>query len=90
MAKFKTGQSGNPQGRPKGATNVITKELRAKLKNLIDAEFESLPGLLSDLEPKDRLDMIVRLLPFAMPKVESVHADMGEPGNKFTMDDFLV
>ena len=79
MAQFKTGQSGNPAGRPKGAVNVITKQLRAKLKNLIGSELEALPDLLNDLEPKERLDMIIRLMPYAMPKVESVCASAYEP-----------
>ena len=79
MARFKQGQSGNPAGRPKGDKNAVTKELRAKLKNLIDYELENLPDLLTDMEPKERLDMIIRLMPYAMPKVESVCASAYEP-----------
>ena len=70
---------GTPQGRPPGAKNVVTKQLRAKLKNLIDAELENLPDLLSGLEPKDRLEMIVKLMPFAMPKVEAISSNAHEP-----------
>ena len=79
MARFKKGTRGNPQGRPKGAKNAVTKELRAKLKNLIDSELEALPDLLSEIEPKDRLEMIIKLLAYAMPKVQPICSSANEP-----------
>ena len=79
MAKFTTGESGNPNGRPKGAVNVVTKQLRFKLKNLIDAELENLPGLLDGLEPKDRVELLVKLMAYAMPKVQPICSSANEP-----------
>jgi len=79
MARFKQGQSGNPAGRPKGAKNAVTRELREKLKNLIDSELEALPDLLSKLEPQARLEMIIKLMPFALPKVASIDSSAHEP-----------
>jgi hypothetical protein len=74
MAKgIKTG------GREQGTPNRLTKELRKILKNILSDELENLPKQLDKLEPKDRLELIVKLMPYAMPKVETVRMDTGEP-----------
>ena len=66
MAKgIKTG------GREQGTPNRLTRELREALKNLLAKEIESIPDHLSQLEPKDRLEMITKLLPYVLPKVEA-------------------
>lgn len=66
-------------GREAGTPNRLTKELRAALKNILHQELESLPDHLSKLEAKDRLDMLVKLLPFVLPKVEAVSHKENEP-----------
>ena len=76
---MKKGKTNNPAGRPKGTPNKITKELRALFKNFISNELENLPELLDGLEPKDRLDVLIKLLPYALPKVIPVHPSNGEP-----------
>lgn len=73
------GVSNNPNGRPKGAANKVTKELRAILKTIIAAELETLPEQLKELEPKDRLDIIIKLMAYCLPKVDSVQPSYGEP-----------
>ena len=79
MAKFKKGQSGNPAGRRKGSQNVITRELRDKLKQLIDSELENLPNLLSELEPDKRADLLIKLLRFTIPIPRPIESTVGEP-----------
>ncbi len=79
LTKFKPGQSGNPSGRPKGQPNKITKQLRATLKNLMANELENLPGLLSELEPKDRAELLVKLMRYCLPPVQPVSASAHEP-----------
>jgi hypothetical protein len=59
-------------GRAAGTPNRITIELRKTLKTIIASELESLPGTLGDLPPKERLELLVKLLPFCMPKVDSI------------------
>jgi vacuolar-type H+-ATPase subunit E/Vma4 len=65
MAKgYKTG------GRQRGTTNKVTKELKELLSELLENEFSSLSEKLNGMETKDRLDFLVKLLPYALPKYE--------------------
>ena len=76
MAKgFKTG------GREQGTPNQLTKELRSILKNILARELESIPDNLNKLEPKDRLEMLIKLIPFVLPKVEAINMSDGEALN---------
>ena len=67
-------------GREAGTPNKLTKELRAALKNILHQEIELLPDHFNKLEPKDRLEFLVKLLPFALPKVEPESYQIGEGG----------
>jgi hypothetical protein len=67
-------------GREAGTPNRLTKELRAALKNILHQEIELLPDHFNKLEPKDRLELLVKLLPFALPKVEPESYQIGEGG----------
>ena len=58
---------------------ALTKELRIALKNILHQELELLPDHLSKLETKDRLDLLVKFLPFVLPKVEAVSHTENEP-----------
>lgn len=66
-------------GREAGTPNKLTKELRAILKNIVHQEIELLPEHFNELEPKDRLELLVKLLPFALPKVVPTTYRIGEP-----------
>jgi hypothetical protein len=59
-------------GRVAGTPNRVTSELRKTLKGIIASELESLPTTFEQLQPKERLDLLVKLLPFCMPKVDSI------------------
>ena len=51
----------------------LFRELRSKLRNAMDHELQKLPETLQALEPKERIDMIIKLMPFVLPKCESIH-----------------
>lgn len=55
-----------------------TLELRERLKRMISEELERLPETLEAMEPRDRVNAVLRLMPFVFPKVESVRHDRGE------------
>ena len=67
-------------GRKTGTPNKLTKELRAILKNMLHQEIELLPKHFNKLDPKDRLELLAKLLPYALPKVESESYAIGEGG----------
>ena len=59
-------------GRVAGTQNKITIELRKTIKELIAKELESLPGLFAELSPKERIEILIKLMPFALPKIDSI------------------
>lgn len=58
---------------------VITKDLRNQLKELVKAELDKLPDTLENIESKERLDILLKLMPFVLPKVKGVNHSLGEP-----------
>jgi hypothetical protein len=59
-------------GRTKGTPNKVTGELRDALKVIIAGELDTLADTLAQLPPKERLDILLRLMPFALPKVDAI------------------
>lgn len=55
-------------GRTKGTPNKITSEIKETLKEVLSNEIENLPHRLSELDVKDRLDVLVKLIPYILPK----------------------
>ena len=66
-------------GRQKGTPNRLTKELRTILKDVLYNELEKIEELLDSLETKERLDMLIKLMPFALPKVDKIGHTDNEP-----------
>ena len=65
-------------GREKGTPNKLTKELRSALKDVLYDEIEQIPHRLDKLETKDRLELLVKLMPYVFPKVQSVSPSLDE------------
>jgi hypothetical protein len=58
---------------------VLTMDLRETLKSIMQSEIEKLPTYLETLEPKEKMNIICKLMPFVFPKVETIHPKEGEP-----------
>lgn len=71
MAKGKTN---NPNGRPRGKPNKVTTEMKTWIQQLIDGNRKQLEDDLQMLEPKDRWQIIERLMQYTIPKMQSVEA----------------
>lgn len=71
--KFKPGQSGNPSGRKPGIPNKSTEELREMIKSIIETHFDAdtLEADLKKLDPDKRLNIMLKLLEFTIPKLRS-------------------
>lgn len=62
-------------GRAKGTPNKVTKELRDRLKAILADELANLPAELANLPAKERIELLIKLLPYAMPKVQPLTSD---------------
>lgn len=58
---------------------LLTSDLRATLKLIVETELNQLPDTLAALSPEKRLETVLKLIPFVLPKVASVEMDKGEP-----------
>jgi len=66
-------------GRKKGTPNKMTKELRSTLKDVLFREIEEIEDRLDLLDLKDRLELLIKLMPYALPKVTSISHKTNEP-----------
>ena len=51
-------------GRKKGTPNKLTKELRSVLKEVIYNELENIEEQLNQLDPKQRVELVIKLMPY--------------------------
>jgi hypothetical protein len=59
-------------GRIAGTPNKLTKELRTTLKGIIAGELDVLPQTFEQLPAKERLELLIKMLPYCLPKVDSI------------------
>jgi hypothetical protein len=62
MKGLKTG------GRTKGTPNRTTKELKELIHNIVEVQLDTIEEDLQDLDPKDRLNILLRLVEYVLPK----------------------
>jgi hypothetical protein len=62
---------------------VSMSDLRSSLKSMMAKELKSLPDSLEKLEPAQRLNILCKLMPYIMPKVETIHYKQDELGEHF-------
>jgi hypothetical protein len=62
----------------KQTEEIRAKAMRERLKAMVQNEIEKLPERLEALEPKDRVQVLFKLMPYVFPKVETVHFKEGE------------
>ena len=58
-------------------------DMRTTLKEVFRMEMDSLPETLAKLDAKERLNILCKLMPYVLPKVEAVSATKGEPKDGF-------
>ena len=66
-------------GRQKGTPNIMTKELRSVLKDILYQELEEVQERFKLLEPKERIELLIKLMPYVLPKTTSVSHKTNEP-----------
>lgn len=76
MAKFKQGESGNKKGRPVGAENKLTGELRDRIKTFLDGNFETIEKDFKGLDPEKRVVLFERYLKFVLPQLQATDVSL--------------
>ena len=56
-------------------------QLRDTLKNMMLQELEKLPDTLQQLTPKERAEILCKMMPFVFPKVNTIGYTTGEPNS---------
>lgn len=56
-------------GRKVGSTNKISTEVRLILHDLVHSEISLLSHNLNQLSAKERIDVLVKILPYIVPKI---------------------
>ena len=67
-------------GGKKGTPNKVTSSLREWVNALIDSNREQIESDLKELEPKDRLMVLERLLSYVLPKMQNVDTSLNFDG----------
>jgi len=77
MKPKKTGWRGpegsNPGGRPKGATNKVTRDIRSAYQQLVEFNLENMSLWLADIaadNPEKAFELMIKLSEYVIPKMQ--------------------
>lgn len=79
---FKKGQSGNPEGRPKGTTNATTERVKQFYLELLNGNLDNIQLWLAQtasVDPAKALDFLLKLSPFVIPKKTETDLNIENP-----------
>lgn len=62
-------------GRQKGTPNKTTAETKEMLQQVISNELNNIDDLLDKLEPNERINAVIKLLPYIVPKQVEIHQE---------------
>jgi hypothetical protein len=63
-------------GRIKGTPNKITKDIREAYQLLIEKSLETLESDLMELTPKERIEVLIKLSEYVIPKLTKIEANL--------------
>lgn len=74
MTKFKSGESGNPNGRKAGIPNKSTTDVKQVITQILQEDFtpEKIKKDLAKLNERDRLNLFLKLIEYVAPKLKSI------------------
>jgi hypothetical protein len=69
-------------GRQKGVLNKNTAELKVFLKEIIEKELDKFDEMMEGLPPKERMEVVIKILPYVLPKQSEVSVTENDPPKK--------
>ncbi|MDG1711219.1 MAG: hypothetical protein P8H51_03015 [Flavobacteriaceae bacterium] len=66
-------------GRKKGTPDRLTKEVRTVLKELVFDEISQAQYHFEKLDPKKRIELLIKLMPYVCPKIQTASHSQNEP-----------
>ena len=73
---YQKGQSGNVNGKPKGAKNKLGLELREMIGDFLAENFEKIKEDFHSLTPRERSKLYCDLLQYGLPRLQAINLDM--------------
>ena len=65
-------------GRKKGSLNKLSSDTKISLQKLVSKELESFEARLETLDNKERLEIVIKILPFVLPKQTQIEIEANE------------
>ena len=90
MARQKNDGRGRLGGRQKGTPNKVTADIREWLTDLINKNRKQMEKDLKALEPRERLQVLEKLMQYAIPKQQAVRADVGFDAEELSFTSLLM
>jgi hypothetical protein len=87
---FEPTHSGNSRGRKSGVPNKTTKEVKERLKAVLNNNLNQLELCDAELTNGERIAFIRALLPYLMPKLQNIVVKDAEPFNHFKQIDINI
>jgi hypothetical protein len=78
MMGLHTGQTNNINGRPKGSENKSTVKLRNTVQNFIENNIEGMQANFDQLEAKDKLIFLEKMLSYSLPRLQATQLFMND------------
>lgn len=64
-----------PKGRPANSTNLLTRNVKKMIADIVESNLETLQDDLDQMKPSERTKVIISLLEHVSPKLRSVETN---------------
>lgn len=75
---LKKGETNNPNGRPAGTPNKVTKELRERIQNFLEDNWHQIEKDFATLDPEKRVMLFEKLLQYTVPRLQATDLTIEE------------